>query len=245
MSQLYHVLHDGMVVQSGFTFAFDTQSHGVMLAVGLIQHLAPRNTDQQGGAAPTLTQTQLPTLLVTTSTGALQYILPHTGHAWTREEGLTELKFAKFIDLGEPEVEETRHVLTDETYIGRLARHLAELRNLPAFIINFVTRFTSSSYASTLSVKPLSATQLHRDQFGFQKLVLGVTSFGKLYALDSSSGQIVWSKSLGRTTDSVPELEVLDMKRVRDVAESGPMVDVLAVRTTGQVSFPSPAHSQY
>ncbi|EIW68579.1 hypothetical protein TREMEDRAFT_69081 [Tremella mesenterica DSM 1558] len=211
MSQTYHVHDDGLVIQSGFTFGFDTLSHGVML------HAA---------VSSTLSQNQLPTLMITTSTGSVQ-LVEQRGVQWVREEGLSELTAVTFIDLGEPEVEEARHVLTEETFIARVTRHLTELKDLPSYVMKFAKRLTSSSLASS-KLSPLSKETLHNDQFGFQKLVLGVTPTGKLYALDSTNGRVVWSATLGRTSEDGSELEVVGMWNVRKTGEEPPLVDVLA-----------------
>lgn len=96
-------------------------------------------------------------------------------------------------------------------------------------------RLTSSSYSSAISVKPLSADNLHRDQFGFQKLLLAVTKGGKLYALDSANGNIVWSRNLGLFGEKA-QLEIVNMWVVRESGELGnPTVTVLAIRD-GKVS---------
>lgn len=89
---------------------------------------------------------------------------------------------------------------------------------------------TSSSYSSAISTKPLSTDYLHRDQFGFQKLLLAVTKGGKLYALDSANGNIVWTRNLGLFGETA-QLEVIDMWVVRELGELGnPTLAVLATR---------------
>jgi hypothetical protein len=63
---------------------------------------------------------------VTTSSGALQ-VVEQDATRWTREEGLSDLAAIRFIDLGEPEVEQAGHVIEEEGFLGRLARHVSEL----------------------------------------------------------------------------------------------------------------------
>jgi len=105
-----------------------------------------------------------------------------------------------------------------------------DTQDLPSYLIRFVTRLTSSSYSSAVSVVPLSSDRLHRDQFGFQKLVVAITRGGKLFALDSANGNIVWSKNLGLFGEKA-ELEVIDMWIVREFGELGnPILAVLAIR---------------
>jgi outer membrane protein assembly factor BamB len=88
----------------------------------------------------------------------------------------------------------------------------------------------------TSTAQPLSVDRLHRDQYGFQKLVVAITTGGKLFALDSGNGQIVWSKNLGIMGVAGSELEVHDMWIVRELGEMGsPVLGVVAVRTRGEV----------
>ena len=40
-------------------------------------------------------------------------------------------------------------------------------------------------------------TNLARDPFGFRQLIIAATDFGKVYAIDTANGEIVWSRILG------------------------------------------------
>ena len=84
--------------------------------------------------------------------------------------------------------------------------------------------------------EPLSSVKLHRDRFGLQKLLVAITTAGKLVALDSANGNIVWSTNLGMMTAQGSDLEVYGMWSVRDLGEQGsPTLAVVAVRTTDEV----------
>ncbi|WVQ83875.1 hypothetical protein IAT38_006019 [Cryptococcus sp. DSM 104549] len=207
------------VITSGFTFVYDDLSHGVLL---------------HATVSSTLDDKQLPTLVLTTSSGAIQNMRVN-GSTWTREESLADITSVKFVDLGEPEVEEAREVMGEEGFFGRITRHLVQLLDLPAYLLRFVKRFTSASYTSALKLAPLNSTSLHRDQFGFRKLLIASTSKGKVFALDSSNGAIVWSRNLGLISESGAELHLSDMWLVRD-GEGGraPLLAVVGIKTTGQ-----------
>ncbi|WVQ97485.1 hypothetical protein IAU59_004599 [Kwoniella sp. CBS 9459] len=209
------------VITSGFTFSFDTIAHGVLV---------------HASVSPFLDDKQLPTLVLTTSSGAIQRMqLNNPG--WVREESMADIRGVKFIELGEPEVEEVREVLAEQGFIGRLTRHIGELKDLPGYLIRFAKRFTSASYTSAIKITPLNSTHLHRDQFGFQKLLVAVTANGKLFALDSSNGATVWSKNLGLTSEKGAELDVQGLWIVRD-GEGGrePMLAVLATKIVDAVT---------
>ncbi|WVF70429.1 hypothetical protein IAT40_005219 [Kwoniella sp. CBS 6097] len=209
------------VITSGFTFNFDTVSHGVLL------HAA---------VSPFLDEKQLPSLVLTSSSGAIQQMQLNCP-GWVREEALADVRGVKFIELGEPEVEEVREVLAEEGFVGRLTRHIAELKDLPGYLVRFAKRFTSASYTSAIRITPLNSTHLHRDQFGFQKLLVTITANGKVFALDSSTGATIWSRNLGLTSEKGAELDVQGLWTVRD-GEGGrePMLAVLATKTVNDSS---------
>ncbi|KAL0247478.1 hypothetical protein I308_103543 [Cryptococcus tetragattii IND107] len=205
------------VITSGFTFAFDDLAHGVIL------HAA---------VSPSVNEKHLPSLILTTSSKAIQR-MQFNGAQWTREESLADVTAVKFVDLGEPEVEEVREVLDEEGFGARLVRHLGELKDLPAYLVRFIKRFTSASYTSALRITPLNQTNLHRDQFGFQKLVVLSTANGKLFAIDSSNGATVWTRNLGLMTESGSEVKVDGMWIVRQ-NEGGVLLAVLTTKTVGK-----------
>lgn len=70
---------------------------------------------------------QLPSLVLTTSSGAVQ-LVSNDGLVWIREESLADVVAVRFIDLGEPEVEEIREVLAVESFFGRAVRHVLEIK---------------------------------------------------------------------------------------------------------------------
>jgi hypothetical protein len=84
----------------------------------------------QAAIANTLDGAQLPTLLVSTSTGSLQLVEQDLKGStkWIREESLSDIAVLRFINLGEPEVEVVRDIMAEEGFVGRIARQLAELK---------------------------------------------------------------------------------------------------------------------
>jgi len=77
------------------------------------------------------------------------------------------------------------------------------IQDFPQYLVNFVKRFATGSYASTSTlIPPTNANNtttgpLTRDAFGFRQMLVAATPHGKVYGLDSSSGRIVWSRLLG------------------------------------------------
>ena len=68
--------------------------------------------------------------------------------------------------------------------------------------MNFVRRFVTGSYASvSASVAPAAnangSEPLARDAFGFRKVIVAATPYGKLYGLDSADGAVLWSRVFG------------------------------------------------
>ncbi|KDQ54694.1 hypothetical protein JAAARDRAFT_182191 [Jaapia argillacea MUCL 33604] len=181
-------LADGKGLVTGFTFPFNTGVHGIIAHVAL-------------DTAHVSELTVLSRLFVTSSTGNVQ-LWQQDKLQWEREEGLATagMGVVEFVDLpvgdGEGSGEESGG--GREGFVGRLRRQVVEAQNFPQYLIQFVKRFTSSSSPAILTASTKSnTTTLTRDQFGFHKLLIVATPFGKLYALDSLSGEIVWSSVLG------------------------------------------------
>lgn len=77
---------------------------------------------------------------------------------------------------------------------------------------------------------------LSRDAFGFRKIIVTITSTGKIYGLDSANGNILWSRILGLDVGRLvqnPSLYVI--KSVLDGAIA-PVVAIIANREDGSVS---------
>jgi len=65
---------------------------------------------------------------------------------------------------------------------------------------------------------------------------VAVTKGGKLFAMDSANGDIVWSRNLGLMLENGPELTIFGMWLVRELGELGsPTMAVLAEKSRGQV----------
>jgi hypothetical protein len=132
---------------------------------------------------------------------------------WKRPEGLSAAVAAVWADV--PGVENLAKVLEEEAhtnplqaYIHRVTRHIDDLQYLPEYLASLPERFISSiSGSETVSKKE----GLHRDTFGFNKLIVLATRRGRMYGLSTEhKGQVIWSKSV------LPQLpgETLDVKGI-------------------------------
>ena len=72
-------------------------------------------------------------------------------------------------------------------------------QNFPQYLVNFIKRFATGSYASVSSVASAADDgALSRDAFGFRQVIVAATTpFGKVFGIDSSNGKILWSRVLG------------------------------------------------
>lgn len=72
------------------------------------------------------------------------------------------------------------------------------LKGFPQYAVNFVKRFATGSYASvSSSASSDDAGPLARDAFGFRQIIVAATPLGKIFGIDSSNGEIIWSRVLG------------------------------------------------
>ncbi|KAF4611826.1 hypothetical protein D9613_004025 [Agrocybe pediades] len=169
------------------TFAFNTKDHGI------IGHVAVGVPDSA------------PIHLITTSTGSVQLWEQET-LKWEREESLAAVVIAEFVEVPE-RATSVAGVMEEaqEGFVARVIRQIGDAQDFPRYLVNFVKRFATGSYASPSSPPPPPPTTSNssepepfsRDTFGFRQLIIAATAFGKVYAIDSSTGTIVWSRVLG------------------------------------------------
>lgn len=111
--------------------------------------------------------------------------LPAGKILWTREEALSHIVSAKFLELPVSEldasIEQEFNEFSGDGF-GMLYHRLS-------------SQFRQISVVLTGQQGNANAG-LVRDDFGLQKLIIVVTSVGKLYALHTLNGEIVWSKYL-------------------------------------------------
>ncbi|KAG7447298.1 DUF1620-domain-containing protein [Guyanagaster necrorhizus] len=174
-------LASGKGLVTGFSFPFDTYNHGVITHITM-------------DAANPSPFTVLGRFFLTTTTGTVQ-LWQQDKLQWTREESLASVRVAEFVELPE-------HIVTsshdrDEQFSERVRRHISDAQNFPRYLLNFVRRFATGSYASASSSVAAKDGSLSRDAFGFRQIILVATDFGKLFALDSSNGNVLWSRILG------------------------------------------------
>lgn len=141
---------------------------------------------------------------------------------WTREEALASLTRLQFVELpvGSGDVSDD----TAGTYPNAFERIVPQLRSLVSGVVSLLNpvelgrQFSHSIANLELAAKALAGESapaaaktirttfarplkqrdglLTQDYFGFRKLILARTESGKVYALESESGQIVWAKFL-------------------------------------------------
>ncbi|KAH6604423.1 hypothetical protein Trco_007869 [Trichoderma cornu-damae] len=116
---------------------------------------------------------------------------------WTRPEGLSGAVAAAWAEI--PEAENLAKVLAEEAhtspwdaYVHRLTRHIHDLRYLPDYLASIPTRIIESLTGGAIVVSKTAG--LHRDSFGFNKIIVLATRRGRVYALDTGNhGEVVWS----------------------------------------------------
>nr|VWO96186.1 Non-canonical non-ribosomal peptide synthetase FUB8 (EC (Fusaric acid biosynthesis protein 8) [Ganoderma boninense] len=196
-------LADEKGLVTGYTFPFKTGEHGI------IQHVALEAANPEQYRV-------LARLLVTTSTGAIQ-MWQQDQLQWVREEGLADISAAELVELPERKAA-SQGESEQETFGARVVRQLLDAQadlglvfsfslcfaaqGFPQYAANFVRRFVTGSYASvSASVAPPAdanaSEPLARDAFGFRKVIVAATPYGKLYGIDSANGAVLWSRLFG------------------------------------------------
>ncbi|PPQ71078.1 hypothetical protein CVT25_007866 [Psilocybe cyanescens] len=204
-----------------FAFGFDTRSHGVLSHVALDGPTPHTNTHARLLVTTTTGAVQL---WSSSSSSSVNANNDNANNAdgeqeptlhWTREEALAAAVVAEFVELPPARGDDTVNEQI-EGFWGRLGRQVRDAQGFPQYVVHFVRRFVSGSSSPALpsnatvdyrtlsnAATPPSLTQttttttLARDAFGFRQLLITATLFGKVYALDASTGAIVWSRVLG------------------------------------------------
>ena len=61
---------------------------------------------------------------------------------------------------------------------------------------------------------------MYRDTFGFRKAVLATSTTGRVYVIDSSNSDVIWSKILRGTAGDMVEWNVVKAFVVRSVTDA-------------------------
>ncbi len=82
------------------------------------------------------------------------------------------------------------------------------------------------------STKTNSSEELSRDLFGFRQIIVAATSHGKIYGIDSSNGEIIWSRILGLGWAEEVGAEIVPVKIyvTKSVSDGGDPEVVLVVQ---------------
>ncbi|TRM55534.1 hypothetical protein BD626DRAFT_525104 [Schizophyllum amplum] len=196
---------------TGYTLPFDTDHYGT------IKHFHMDSAIPSGW-------TVLTRLVLTTSTGAVQFWQQETLQ-WTRDEALAHIAAAEFVELPE-RVAANAHA----DGVPRLQRQLRDARQFPQALWRFAKRFATGAYASATS--PASEVGVFRDAFGFRQVIVAATRWGVVFGLDSSNGQVLWSRLFEDKDGKVVPEKVFTLRTVSD--GETPQVVVVAQRKTPQ-----------
>lgn len=182
---------------------------------------------------------------------------------WTREEGLSEIKVAEFVDLPEKKAAAALTQEEDETFVERLTRQLVDakvsihilyyfgalsdiLQDFPSYIIAFAKRFATGSYATAVTPGSSSASEpldsLSRDTFGFRKVIVAASKRGVIFGIDSSTGAILWSRILGlgwaaKVGGHHVPLKLFVTRTANDVEGETPQVVLVTQRVADNVNY--------
>lgn len=124
-------------------------------------------------------------LLSTTDHALIILNLPEGNIQWIREEALANIVSVEFFELPvsdlDVEIESEFKTASGNIFNMFIHRISSQLKQLQKYI-----------FGSTL----LNSDMLVRDDFGLHKIIVLITKVGKLFALDTITGQTVWSYRL-------------------------------------------------
>ncbi|KAF9450978.1 DUF1620-domain-containing protein [Macrolepiota fuliginosa MF-IS2] len=181
LKQVVLEIYSGTQELSIASFDFDTANNGILSFAAL----------NAKGTGP---EDIAPQLLLSTYTGNVQ-LIEDARVKWNRDEALTTTVVSEFVDLPPPKAVVGDH--EGESFAGRVVRHIADLQKLPAYIIHFAERFFTDQSAILAPKTEFKSSDPVRDEFGFRQVIVVATMFGKVYGIDSATGDVVWTRLLG------------------------------------------------
>jgi len=128
-------------------------------------------------------------LVLAMEDGALLSLTPRGNLMFLREEGLADISLVQMVAVGQAEKYSQQPAyhgavldpaMLLQNFLARIKRHVSQLQGLVLAITDF--RLSSSAKDSVIV----------SDKFGLRKVVVVVTTRGKIYGLDSGSGAILW-----------------------------------------------------
>ncbi|KAG8938604.1 hypothetical protein FRC00_014644, partial [Tulasnella sp. 408] len=158
---------------NGFFYSFDTIQNGVLLHTAM---------DVAGSG-----DKFVPRFIITTSTGSFQ-MWQGDSKLWLREEALAHIASAVYVKL--PHLAGQNTVVSNP--VARFSSQLGELARAPISAIVGLSNVIRSVYPPSATG---DSTTLD-ERFGFRHLIVAATTFGKVLALDSTTGDVVWGQLL-------------------------------------------------
>jgi len=133
-------------------------------------------------------------LVMVMQDASLVSITPRGNLMFLREEGLASMEIVQMVGVGAIEDKYEAHrpaysgnmfdpQLLVQNFVSRIKRHVSQIQSL----VLAVTDFRLSGASESNSV-------VGGDKFGLKKVVICVTKQGKIFALDSKTGSILWQK---------------------------------------------------
>uniref|UniRef100_A0A8D8VIW5 ER membrane protein complex subunit 1 n=1 Tax=Cacopsylla melanoneura TaxID=428564 RepID=A0A8D8VIW5_9HEMI len=109
---------------------------------------------------------------------------------WIREEALTSIISAEFLDLPVSDVDAAIEKEFDNQECGYFEM----------FTRRLLSQFYQIQTLLSIESPAFKSSALVRDKFGLHKLILTVTSVGKVFAIDNLSGKILWTLYLANVS---------------------------------------------
>ncbi|TPX33872.1 hypothetical protein SmJEL517_g03357 [Synchytrium microbalum] len=144
-------------------------------------------------------KTGLTKLLIVSSDGSIHFVQGNE-LKWSRDESLAQITHSEFVELPAPsllseELDEMDEPASKSAATNPVTRYAKRLSTHIKKLSAAVNQFVVSAPNSPQEAAPVqNATQ---DLYAFRKLFIVTTSTGKVLALETKHGQIIWSRMFG------------------------------------------------
>lgn len=177
-----------------------------------------------------------------------QFVLPTSKNStlgWVREESLSCVLAADIVDLPLSDLDENIESALESAESDLISQFLKRLHLQVSQFQLYLKALTQPSTIKTIAnsetlqfgyaKQERTSSVLMRDQFGLHKAIVMLTKYGKLIALDTISGKIIWTLYDAQLADSLHK-QLQQDKAVHDIRQAR-KVTLFIQRTTSHHPF--------
>lgn len=156
-------------------------------------------------------------MLVAVSSDGSMHLIKNKELLWTRHEFLTHITNSEFLELPVQshtfkELDELNEPASGSATISLFTRYIRRWSTHIQKLSGFINQFLSPGLIEESSEAAMKVT---RDDYSFRKFLIVTTSKGKIAALETGRGEIMWASMMGFHKENIVALKTLRTSLVK------------------------------